>query len=211
MQYGLMSKIYGAFFFLVCQKNLKKRLPNERNIRHKILREYKAINLRAKDIGPKNKLMNSYMMTAYFIAMNRVTGLSSDENYDILETGLSQSKLFKSVLGNAGSYLDEKKWDGRKEWDEKTHRKEYENDWVVTVIKGNNDFELGYDYEECGVCKLCRDENCFELAKYLCRLDFLMADMIGMKLVRTKTLAEGDKVCDFRFSYKNSNERKVKE
>lgn len=202
MQYGLMNKIYGIFFYSACKKGLKEQVSKTKEIKQRILAEYRAINLRAKDIGPKNKLMSAYMMAAYFIAMNRTTGLTPDENYHIFEKGLSQSKLFRSMLGNADGYLTEKKWAGRKEWDERTHRKEYENDWVVTVIKGNGDFELGYDYEECGVCKLCRDEDCFELAKYLCRLDFLMADMMGMKLERTQTIAEGHKKCDFRYSYK---------
>jgi hypothetical protein len=34
----------------------------------------------------------------------------------------------------------------------------------------------------------------------MCRLDFVIADIMGMKLVRTKTLAEGADLCDFRYS-----------
>ncbi|MCD8003841.1 MAG: L-2-amino-thiazoline-4-carboxylic acid hydrolase [Clostridia bacterium] len=33
---------------------------------------------------------------------------------------------------------------------------------------------MGYDYLECGICKLCRNEECPVLAKYLCQLDFVM-------------------------------------
>lgn len=205
MKYKFANKIYGAFFYSVCIKGLKEKAMNTHKIKKEIFAEYKAIILRAKDIGPKNTLMSAYMMAAYFIAMNRVTGLTPDENYALFEKGLAQNKLFQYMLGDAKRYLNEKKWAGRKAWDEKTHRREYENDWVVTVIKGNGDFELGYDYEECGVCKLCRDENCFELAKYLCRLDFLMADIMGMKLERTKTIADGQEICDFRYSYKKRN------
>lgn len=62
--------------------------------------------------------------------------------------------------------------------------------------------DLGYDYYECGICKICKDEGCPELAKHLCKLDFMMADLMNAKLVRTKTLAEGADYCDFRYSLK---------
>ena len=202
MKYGAMNKIYGHFFYHVCKKGLKKQVSQNTKLHKKLMKEYKNINLRAKDIGKSNRLLSAYLMAAYFIAMNRVTGLSEDENYSIFEQGLLESVLFRKVLGNADSYLDEEKMSGRKQWDRDTHERKYANDWVVTVLEGNSEFELGYNYEECGVCKLCQDEGCFELAKYLCKTDFLMADLMGMKLVRTGTIAEGNKLCDFRYSHK---------
>lgn len=73
---------------------------------------------------------------------------------------------------------------------------------MVDILEGgaNDDFELGYDYHTCGICSLCRDEGCFELAKYLCRMDYVLADMMHMRLVRTQTIAEGASSCDFRYS-----------
>lgn len=73
---------------------------------------------------------------------------------------------------------------------------------MVDILEGgaNDDFELGYDYHTCGICSLCRDEGCFELAKYLCRMDYVLADMMHMRLVRTQTIAEGATYCDFRYS-----------
>ena len=50
--------------------------------------------------------------------------------------------------------------------------------------------------------KLCKDEGCPELAKYLCRYDYLLADIMGMELKRTGTIAEGYDKCDFRYSRK---------
>ncbi len=54
--------------------------------------------------------------------------------------------------------------------------------------------------EQKRITLLCNDEGCPELAKYMCRLDYVIADIIGMKLKRTKTLAEGGDFCDFRYS-----------
>lgn len=69
-------------------------------------------------------------------------------------------------------------------------------------MKGNGEYDLGYDYTKCGVCRLCADEGCPELASYNCRLDYTLAEMIGLKLKRTTTIADGGAKCDFRYSRK---------
>lgn len=171
-------------------------------MRKAILSEYRQIMLNAKDIGKKNQLLSAYALAAWFIAMNRVDDLSPDKNFEIMSEGLRNSKMFSIVMGDAEHYLAPKRIEKQKKWAESTHQKIYENDWVVDVVSGNGKFDLGYDYLECGICKLCRDEGCPELAKYLCKLDYLFADIMGLNLKRTTTLAEGGKKCDFRFSRK---------
>lgn len=198
MKYTVMCKLYGAFYAGACKKELKDRFP-DCNMPKAVKTEYKNIVLRAKDIG-KSRLLSAYMMAAYFIALNRNTGLSPEDNYNLFKEGLYASRLFHKVLGNADNYLDIKKMPGRKAWERKSHERKYENDWVVDVLGKTDDYELGYDYHECGVCRLCQDEGCFELAQYLCRLDFVLADIMGMKLERTKTIATGADFCDFRYS-----------
>lgn len=144
-------------------------------------------------------MMSAYCMGAYFIALNRILGGNPQDNYAIFRDGLSANKLFRKALGNADAYLSPDKMPGRKEWERESHLKKYENDWVVDVLEGKEQYDLGYNYYECGICKLCKDENCFELAKYVCRLDYLLAEMMGMKLERTMTIAEGGAYCDFRY------------
>lgn len=198
MKYTVMCRLYGAFYAGACKKELKGRFP-DCNMPKAVKTEYKNIVLRAKDIG-KSRLLSAYMMAAYFIALNRNTGLSTEDNYNLFKEGLYASRLFHKVLGSADNYLDAKKMPGRKAWERESHERKYENDWVVDVLGKTDDYELGYDYHECGVCKLCQDEGCFELAQYLCRLDFVLADMMSMKLERTKTIATGGDFCDFRYS-----------
>lgn len=129
-------------------------------------------------------------------------GSSAEENYTLFRDGLVKSRLFHMAMGNADDYLTEKKLPGRLQWAEESKKRQYENDWVVDVLPGGEAFDLGYDYLECGACKLCRDEGCYELAQYLCRLDFVLADMMGMELERTTTIAEGGERCDFRYRRK---------
>lgn len=164
--------------------------------------EYHRILSNAKDIGSKNPLLSAYAMGAWFIAMNRRGSLSPDENYQVLADGLCRGPTLRLVMGSGEHYLSPKRLKKQQKWAESTHRRTYENDWVVDVLPGNGTYDLGYDYSECGICKLCRDEGCPELTKYLCRLDYLFADAMGLRLERTCTLAEGGKKCDFRFSRK---------
>ncbi len=165
----------------------------------KIVKEHKAITVRAKDMNDE-KLLSSYIMGIYFIAMNRSTGLSPEDNYKILESGLKNSSMFRKGLGTAEAYLDEKNIPRRLKWAEESKKRKNENNWVLDVLPSCEDYDLGYDYHECGICKICKDEGCFELAKYLCQLDFMMADLMNAKLVRTTTIAEGGDLCDFRYS-----------
>ncbi|MCM1327826.1 MAG: L-2-amino-thiazoline-4-carboxylic acid hydrolase [Ruminococcus sp.] len=195
MKENFGTKLYGWFYGNSCKKQLKKEIFAGVN------REYKNIVRRAKDIG-SSRLLSAYCMCAYFIALNRCTGLSAEENYEIFKKGLYENKLFRKVLGDAENYLDIKKLPDRLKWAENSKKRRYENDWVVEVLPGTAEYDLGYDYLECGVCKLCRDESCPELAKYLCRLDFVLADIMGMELKRTETIAEGYEKCDFRYRKK---------
>lgn len=201
MKYGFTQKLFGYFYHSSCMKEAKNRHISIDS--RAIKREYRAVLERAEDIG-KSRLMSSYCMGAYFIALNRMTQLSPEECFELYKDGLYGNKLFHKAVGDVDSYLDEKKMAGRKEWSRQSHLKKYRNDWVVDIIEGGpqDDFVMGYDYHTCGICNLCRDEGCFELAKYLCRMDYVLADMMGMKLTRTQTLAEGGKYCDFRYGRK---------
>lgn len=191
-------KLIYQFYHSSVKAELKRR-EFSKDVTKKIANEHKRIVERAKDIG-NSKLLSSYIMGSYFIALNRSTGRSAKENYEIFRDGLCASKLFHKVMGDADSYLDPKRMPGRLQWSEDSHKRKYENDWVVDILPGNDEYDLGYDYHECGICKLCQDEGCPELAAYLCRMDYVLADIMHMELVRTGTIAEGASYCDFRYS-----------
>ncbi len=179
-----------------------KKEISDRKVQKNIKKTYKDIVLRASDIGAKNTLLGAYGLAAYFIAMNRCDELSPEQNCDIMEKGLRHSKAYRMTMGSADGYFSEKRMELRRKWSKATYERRYKNDWLVDVIEKTDDFDFGFDYRACGVCKLCRDEGCPELAQYLCRLDYMTADMMGVKLERTMTLAEGYGKCDFRFSKK---------
>lgn len=198
MKESVNVKVIYHFYHHVVKAELKRR-AFPKDVVRKIDEEHHKIIQRAKNIG-NSRLLSSYIMGSYFIAMNRSTGKSAEENYEIFRDGLYASKLFHKVMGDANSYLDPKKMAGRLQWSKESYKHIYENDWVVDILPGNDEYDLGYDYHECGICKLCKDEGCPQLAAYLCQMDYVLADIMHMKLVRTKTIAEGDSYCDFRYS-----------
>lgn len=198
MKESVNVKIIYHFYHHVVKAELKRR-DFPKDVVRKIGEEHHKIIQRAKDIG-NSRLLSSYIMGSYFIALNRSTGRSAEENYEIFRDGLCASKLFHKIMGDADSYLDPKRIPARRQWSEDSHKRKYENDWVVDILPGNDEYDLGYDYHECGICKLCQDEGCPELAAYLCRMDYVLADIMNMKLVRTGTIAEGASCCDFRYS-----------
>ena len=194
MKRNLTIKMMGAFLSRIGKKELTS------SCRKEIRLEYNRILAGSGDIGKRNTLLSAYALGAWFIAMNREDGLSPDKNCEILMEGLRSSRMFRLVMGDADHYLAPKRMERQKKWAESTHRRTYVNDWVVDLLPGNGEYDLGYDYLECGICKLCRDEGCPELAKYLCKLDYMFAEVMGLRLERTTTLAEGGEKCDFRFS-----------
>ena len=202
MRYGLQAKVYLRFYHYACLSKRKEYGATKESMKQ-VVEEYKAIVKRAKDIG-KSRLLSAYFLAAYFIALCRSSGLDEEKCYQFLRDGMKSSSLLKTALGNAESYLDPKKLPDRKRWALQSHQRLYENDWVVDILEGNDEYDLGYDYRECGVVKLCQDEGVPQYAEYLCRLDYLLADLMGMELKRTMTIADGDSLCDFRYSRKKS-------
>lgn len=131
MEYGFTQKLFGYFYHNSCMKQAKAQ---HLSLDSKAIKnEYKAVLERADDIG-KSHLMSSYCMGAYFIALNRKTSLSPEECFSLYKDGLYNNKLFHMVIGNADSYLDEKKLPGRKKWSEESHLRRYKNDWVLDII-----------------------------------------------------------------------------
>lgn len=127
-----------------------------------VKRKCSSIIRRAKDIGP-SRLLSAYCMAAYFIALNR----------------------------NTDSYLSQKKMPGRQEWSAIFHKRQYENDWVVDVLEGNEEFDLGYNYLQCGIYKPCEAEKCFllQIFRYIRQrihtgIEIFFKLLVGLRLVR---------------------------
>ena len=96
MENTFSVKMIFHFYHSVVKAELKRRgFPKE--VAKKIEEEHGKIVARAKDIG-KSKLLSSYIMASYYIAMNRSTGKSAQENFEIFRAvGLGKVKLTDEV------------------------------------------------------------------------------------------------------------------
>lgn len=176
----------------------KKALPT-RACRKATIREYRTICRRAKDIGTANPWLSCYAMGAWFIAMNRCNGLSPSENCAIMEAGMNGSWMVRVFTGTGDDFIARNRHGKPEKWMAEHAACPCENDWCRTLHPQSEDCALAFDFTECGICKLCRDEGCFELAHCLCTLDFMLARMMGLRLERSSTLADGGEKCDFRY------------
>lgn len=183
----------------VAMPMMTKEAMLTRQCRKAVLREYHAICARAKDIGTENPWLSCYAMGAWFIALNRCNELSADENYAIMERGMKSSWMFRTFIGSGDAVISRNRHGKAETWTADHADHPYENDWCRILYPQDKDCALAFDFTECGICKLCHDEGCFELAHYLCKLDFMMAEVMGLRLERTSTLANGDAKCDFRY------------
>lgn len=82
---------------------------------------------------------------------------------------------------------------------------------VLRYVEGDGkDFDFGFDYISCPLCKFWREQDAAEILPYICLFDFVSSEFMGTGLVRTMTLAEGHDKCDFRYKIGRRTHNKQK-
>ncbi|WP_347489075.1 L-2-amino-thiazoline-4-carboxylic acid hydrolase [Desulfoscipio sp. XC116] len=62
------------------------------------------------------------------------------------------------------------------------------------------DFFMGQNCVQCGALLWLEKQGCPEICRILCATDYISAEYLrGLKFIRTKTLAYGDDMCDFKY------------
>lgn len=81
----------------------------------------------------------------------------------------------------------------------RSQKREYPHDWVLRYVPGDGKtFDLGVDFTQCAICKLCHDQGADEFLPHLCETDYIECEALNIDLDRKHTLAAGDPLCDFR-------------
>jgi hypothetical protein len=150
--------------------------------------EYKSLIPQFPYIGGKeNRLTSNLVQSCWGLALYRVLqnhGETVEQTGDLLVIGFSR------MMDKLPAFL--RKIMGKMMFSDKTIAK-----W--NIQKGDGEaYDVAIDYTECGIQKFVYSQGAKELVPYLCRLDYVLFDKLGMKLVRTKTLADGFDCCDFR-------------
>jgi hypothetical protein len=73
-------------------------------------------------------------------------------------------------------------------------------DFAFKYVEGDGKrFDWGVDYTQCAIYNFMKDQGAEEFAPYVCLSDIALSDAMQWGLIRTETLADGCKRCDFRF------------
>jgi len=83
---------------------------------------------------------------------------------------------------------------------EKSLERKYKEDFVMEHVQsGSGQFDFGYNYLECALHKLYTKNNLLKYLPYVCLGDYALFRSLGIGFSRTQTIANGGKLCDFRF------------
>ena len=194
--------------FVGTEKALTARFGSDRatGLMRDIHREYEALVPEMPDIGGKDNIFTEWLIFGvYYLAVYQVLkakGQTVEEVgkviYDTFEAMADYPKWLLRLVGSLK--YNEKYVTQLKEAAAKTQERRYPGDWVAAFIQGDGEsFDYGLDITECGICKFYHAQGADELAPYLCLSDYVVSEAFERGLVRYKTLAEGNEVCDFRF------------
>ena len=171
--------------------------------------EFEALIPMIPDVGGKKNLWERNLIgCAWALAMYRALkqhGKTAEEvgklNYELVEASFASAPRW--VLWFIGRIQTSRYGRNKtKKQALKSQQRLYYDDWVFSFLEGNGkDFDYGTDITECAICKFLHAQGADELAMYMCRIDFILSRVFDWGLVRTTTLAEGAKVCDFRYKH----------
>jgi hypothetical protein len=171
------------------------------------LKEYKTLVIELPNVGgfknPDSKFLNiAAWYLAYYRAMKPFGKTAEDVGRMIFQLNKIESKHYPKQKAEfaCNAFFSEKGRNDLKKWCKWTQKKEYPANWIAEYVPGEDEnFDFGYNYTHCGVCMYLYAYNARELAPFVCTNDFLKSEKLNTGLKRTKTIATGDGICNFRF------------
>lgn len=159
------------------------------------------------DIGGEKNMMTPFLIyAAWYVAFFRAMtsqGLSAPDTgrmmYDLTVMKLGMESR-QEALAQGASQFTPQYYAQMKKWCARSQKQTFPADWVGRFIEGrDSDFDYGLDFSQCGAVLYFEKQKVMDVAPYFCLIDFPRSAHLGTGLVRTKTLAMGDEVCDFRY------------
>ena len=166
-----------------------------RTWKKKARKVYKEMLKRTPGIGKASMML--LMPAALFSIYQAAEGKMEESVFGSMVCHAAHSPLFtKMTLMRKRTLFTEKFHEKTLANAEMSQFSPYPLNWKFTHEKISSD-EYLTTYTRCGVVEFAKQENCLNMAKYLCKIDFISYDLMGTTLDRSKTLADGDDVCDF--------------
>ena len=177
-----------------------------------IEKEFNTIQVDVNFAGTsKNPVDRRLKFSAYFLALIKVLDNHGESFERIREVSLEIVKEYVRPKNKVQKFLKKlpvKLMDTQlmnvvlKLLDKKISNGGHPDGFIAKIITDKNEtYGLGYgiDILECGICKLFKKHQYDQYAKILCEVDEVTSNLAGLKLIRTGTIANGAKKCDFRF------------
>lgn len=196
MKYGIMGAAVPLLVKKPAYAYLDRAIPGISP--KEIKAEYKRIIRNQPEVGgTKNNLIMGLYLAAYFMAVFKTAPEKMpDEMFGEFIDSICASETF--VKMNKGrNFFTEKNI---------LTRNRLQHDPIFTDNPENWQYTFSYDmsipectitYTRCAICAMVRRENCFHLMPHLCKTDFAQQELMGNTLIRTKTIGNGDDICDF--------------
>jgi hypothetical protein len=119
--------------------------------------------------------------------------------YEIAETYAQSLSSIKKWLYRKALFSKKMKNYWRR-WLLESQTQQYPENWIGVYVESDyKTYEYGINFMECGWLKLVKEEGAEEVAPYACLCDYARMRAIGVGFKRTKTIAAGADICDFRF------------
>jgi len=164
---------------------------------------FKSVYPKIPDIGGKENMMYKNLVLATFLMpisiVMKEEGLSTREIGENIFNFSKGAFNFFLPLAKRLSYSRKSQIDKMKLAAEESLLRRYPADWVFEFVERGEDYLYGYDIRECGIHKFWKSQGLEELVPYLCLTDWAKWELLGISVDRTKTIANGHDVCDFRY------------
>ena len=201
MKLGLMGRLFPVLLGKVVYDytvNAVKDIDIQK-FKQRHLKEYKAMVARTPGVGSMKENMFAPVM---YLACFGFSYYRADpehitvEIFDGMINAIYKSDMMKRFYQGKNCF-DQKEIDKYVRGLERSKKGEYPMDWVFDFSYDLSVPEYYVTHHECGVCKIGQQEDLMFLTPHMCVMDYPTIEYKGGKLIRTKTLGNGDECCDF--------------
>jgi len=197
--------VYNIFVFLLQKKILKERYGKEKTDAwlKRSWEIFKSLYPKIPDIGGKENMLYKNLALSTFlmpmaIVMKEERLPTREIGEHIFNISDRSNKLLLPLMKRI-SYSDKSQIEKMKLAAKRSLLRKYPADWVFEFVEGGDKYLYGYDIKECAIHKFWRDQGLEELVPYLCLTDWAKWKVMEVSVDRTKTVANGHDVCDFRY------------
>ncbi len=201
MKYDLIA-IYVAHLFTKEVRPYTEEHCRELDLKSfwkRLKQEFKAMVKRTPGVGSmkENPLSIVMYMACFGLSYYKAgEGKISEDDFAGMIEAVCASPTMKKFY--EGRYVfDDKNIAKYEKIHENSKKRKYALDWVGEFRYDPKVPEFYLTYRECGICKLAKKEGLGFLVKYMCVMDYPSIEYMKGKLLRSKTLGNGDDCCDF--------------